>query len=188
MIYQALSFTSTVLNQFIKNKFGLTDDTVVVNRIIDPNGTIPEKNQNKIVLSLIHVEEETTKQFYNRMQPVADGNYVNKATSNQYNLVTLMTPVFDDYSEGLKFLEATIQFFQINQLMDANQYANLPDGIQKIAYEFQKDENSLETQNLWTTLGAKYQPSVRYKMKMITIASDEIQGFDTIVNEIDTNQ
>jgi hypothetical protein len=134
------------------------------------------------------LEEETTKPFYNRMEPVTDGSYVKKATSNQYNLFALVTPVFEDYSEGLKFLDATIQFFQINEMIDATKYANIPDGIVKLAYEFQKGENYMQMQNLWTALGAKYQPSVIYKMKMITIASDEIQGFESSVNAIDNNQ
>jgi hypothetical protein len=184
MIEKALQFTAKALNQFIKNKFGLDEDIVLVNRIIEQNGTVPKENKNKIILSLIHIEEETTKQFYNRMQPISDGNYVKKPVSNRYNLFTLVTPIFDNYTETLKFLSASIQFFQNNELMDATKYANIPAGIEKLEYEFQKGDNYMQMQNLWTALGAKYQSSVIYKIRMITIESDEIEGFETGIDNI----
>lgn len=184
MIEKAFQFTAQTLNQYIKNKFGLDDDVVLINRIIEQNGKVPEKNKNHIVLSLIHVEEETTKQFYNRMQPVSDGNYVKKPVSNRYNLFMLVTPNFDDYNEALKFLSVTMQFFQTNELIDATKYATIPVEIGKLEYEFQKGDGYMQMQNLWTALGAKYQPSIIYKIRIITIASDEIEGFETKVNTI----
>ncbi|WP_298423858.1 DUF4255 domain-containing protein [uncultured Kordia sp.] len=187
MIEKAFQFTAQTLNQFIKNKFGLDDDAVLINRIIEQNGKVPEKNKNHIVLSLIHVEEETTKQFFNRMQPVSDGNYAKKPLANRYNLFMLVTPNFDDYSEALKFLSATMQFFQTNELIDATKYANIPEEIGKLEYEFQKGDGYMQMQNLWTALGAKYQPSIIYKIRMITIASDEIEGFEPKIDNIGTN-
>lgn len=187
MIEKAFQFTAKTLNQFIKNKFGLDDTAVIINRIIEQDGKIPVRNKNHIVLSLIHVEEETSKQFYNRMQPVSDGNYVKKPVSNRFNLFMLVTPNFDDYNEALKFLSATMQFFQTNELVDATKYADIPADIERLEYEFQKGDGYMQMQNLWTALGAKYQPSIIYKIRMITIASDEIEGFETKVDNIDTN-
>ncbi|WP_430410639.1 DUF4255 domain-containing protein [Kordia sp.] len=184
MIEKAFQFTAQTLNQYIKNKFGLEDDAVIINRIIEQNGKIPEKNKNHIVLSLIHVEEETSKQFYNRVTSVADGNYVKKPISNRFNLFMLVTPNFDDYNEALKFLSVTMQFFQTNELIDATKYASIPTAIERLEYEFQKGDGYMQMQNLWTALGAKYQPSIIYKIRMITIASDEIEGFETKVNTI----
>lgn len=184
MIEKAFQFTAQTLNQYIKNKFGLDDDVVLINRIIEQNGKVPEKNKNHIVLSLIHVEEETSKQFYNRMQPVSDGNYAKKPVSNRYNLFMLVTPNFDDYNEALKFLSVTMQFFQTNELINATKYATIPAEIGKLEYEFQKGDGYMQMQNLWTALGAKYQPSIIYKIRIITIASDEIEGFETKVNTI----
>ena len=187
MIEKALQFTAKALNQFVKKKFGLDEDIVLTNSIIDQNGSVPIENQNKIIISLIHVEQDTTKQFYNRNQPLASGNYVNAPLSYRYNLFTLITPNFDNYSESLKFLDASIQFFQINSMIDASKNAQIPTELGKLEYEFQKGENFMQMQNLWTALGAKYQPSVIYKVKLITIVSDEIEGFDAGVTETNTN-
>jgi len=186
MIEKALQFTGKALNQFAKKKYGLEEDVVIINPIIDQNGVVPKENQNKIIISLIHVEQETTKAFYNRNQQLSNGNYVKAPLSHRYNLFILITPNFDNYSEALKFLDTSIQFFQINELIDATRNAEIPKNLEKLEYEFQKGENYLQMQNLWTALGAKYQPSVIYKVKLVTILSDEIEGFDAGINQINT--
>jgi hypothetical protein len=187
MIEKALQFTGKALNQYVKKKFGIEDDVVMINPIIDQNGAVPKENQNKIIISLIHVEQETTKQFYNRNHKLANGNYVRASLTYRYNLFTLITPNFDNYSEALKFLDASIQFFQINESVDATKNASIPPEIGKLEYEFQKGENYMQMQNLWTALGAKYQPSVIYKLRLVTIVSDEVEGFDEAVKSITTN-
>ena len=186
MIEKALQFTAKALNQFVKKKFGVEEDVVIINPIIDQNGVVPKENQNKIIISLIHVEQDNTKQFYNRNQQLENGNYVKAPISYRYNLFTLITPNFDNYSEALKFLDASIQFFQINAMIDATGNAEIPAELGKLEYEFQKGENFMQMQNLWTALGAKYQPSVIYKVKLVTIVSDEIDGFDAGVIKINT--
>ena len=184
MIEKALQFTKTALNQYVKNKFGVEDDIVLINKILDQSGTVPKENQNQIIISLIHVEQETTKQFYNRNHAMNDGNYAKKPLTHRYNLFTLITPNFDDYSEALKFLDASIQFFQNNALIDPSKNGAIPEELGKLEYEFQKGEKYMQMQNLWTALGAKYQPSVIYKLKLVTIASDEIEGFDAGIRQI----
>jgi len=176
-----MQFTANVLNQFIKNRYELNEQIVTVNGIIDQKGNVPLENQNKVVISLIHLEQETTHQFYNRNQKLTDGGYVNKAPAQRYNIYILITPNFSDYNETLKFLSTSIQFFQMNEVLDATSNSDIPENISKLEFEFQKGEDFMQMQNLWTALGAKYQPSVIYKLKLITIDSDEIEGFKSQV-------
>ncbi|MEP1489565.1 MAG: Pvc16 family protein [Algibacter sp.] len=182
MIAKALQFTRNSLNQFIKNKFGLSDDIVVVNKIIDQNGSVPLENQNKVVISLIHLDQETVKPFYNKQKMVQGGNYENKPLGERYNLYLLISPNFDDYNETLKFLNASVQFFQINGMLDASSFSDMPKGITRIEFEFEKGDSYLQMHNLWSALGAKYQPSAIYKMKLISITSDEVKGFNTAIS------
>ncbi len=182
MILKALQFTNRTLNQFLKNKFGLSDDVVVTNKIIDQNGTVPIENQNKVIITLIHVEQETVKSFYRKNKQLNDGNYENKPLDERYNLYLLVAPNFEQYDETLKFLNATIQFFQINGVLDANKSSKIPKGISRLEFEFEKGDDYLQMHNLWSALGAKYQPSVIYKMRLITIVSDEINAFESSVN------
>tara|TARA_R110002050_G_scaffold261556_1_gene401630 strand:- start:112968 stop:113540 length:573 start_codon:yes stop_codon:yes gene_type:complete len=182
MIAKALQFTTSSLNQFIKNKFGLSDEIVVTNKIIDQNGSVPIENQNKVVISLIHIDQETVKPFYNKPRKIQDGNYENKPLGERYNLYLLISPNFDDYNETLKFLNTSIQFFQINGLLDANSFSDIPKGITRIEFEFEKGDSYLQMHNLWSALGAKYQPSVVYKMKLISINSNEVKGFNAAIS------
>lgn len=182
MILKALQFTNRTLNQFLKNKFGLSDDVVVTNKIIDQNGTVPIENQNKVIITLIHVEQETVKSFYRKNKQLNDGNYENKPLDERYNLYLLVAPNFEQYNETLKFLNATIQFFQIKGVLDANTSSKIPKGISRLEFEFEKGDGYLQMHNLWSALGAKYQPSVIYKMRLVTIVSDEINAFESSVN------
>ena len=177
MIHEAFQYTQSVFNQFIKNKFGVDEDKVVINTIVDQSGAIPVGNQNKIILSLIHVDQETVKSFYAKNQKLSDGNYVATPPSERYNIFLLVTSYFDDYNETLKFLNASIEFFQEHQILDASTNSDIPKGLQKLDFEFQKGGDYMQMHNLWSALGAKYQPSVIYKMRLITIASTGIDEF-----------
>ena len=187
MIQEALQFASRALNQYVKNKFGLDDNCVLVNTIVDPSGEVPLENQNKVVLSLIHIEQETLKPYYNRSQKLINGNYAVNQPSERYNLFMLVTPSFDDYNESLKFLNASIEFFQNNPTLDSTTNANIPPGITKLDFDLQKGGGYTQMHNLWNALGAKYQPSVIYKIRLVTVESDEIKGFTTSISTTQTD-
>lgn len=187
MISKALKFTNDSLNQYLKNKFGLSDAVVITNRIIDQNGSVPLENQNKVTITLIHVEQETVKSFYRNKKQLNDGNYENKPLDERYNLYLLIAPNFEDYNETLKFLNATIQFFQINGVINSNTSSDIPKEINRLEFELEKGDGYLQMHNLWSALGAKYQPSVIYKMRLVTIVSDEINAFESSV-KVTTNR
>jgi hypothetical protein len=176
MISKALQFTNDVLDQFLKTRFGLDESKVLLNNLIDSNGSIPEINQNKVVVSLINIEKETAKPFYNRSQQLANGNYASINPAERYNLDVLISSNFDDYTETLKFLGAVILFFQINNSLDSNTSSNIPLGLERLEFEIEKITYH-QMQSLWTAMGAKYQPSVIYKMRLITIQGEEVSGF-----------
>jgi hypothetical protein len=173
---KALQFTNDVLDQFFRNKFNLDESKVILNNIIDSNGSIPLANQNKVVISLINIEKDTTKPFYVRNQKLANGNYSDVSPSERYNLDLLVTSNFDDYAETLKFLNASIQFFQTNTTLEASSFSNIPAGLNKLEFDIEKISYS-QMHSLWTAMGAKYQPSVIYKMRLLTIQTNESSGF-----------
>ncbi|KQC01787.1 DUF4255 domain-containing protein [Pedobacter sp. Hv1] len=185
MISKALQFTKDVLDQFIKNRFGLDDSKVLLNTLIEGNGALPQINQNKIVISLINIEKEGVRPFYNRNQLLENGNYATINPSERYNLVVLISSNFDDYSETLKFLNAVIVFFQINNTLDANTSANVPPGIDKLEFDIEKITYH-QMQGLWTAMGAKYQPSVIYKMRLITIQGNEAEEITSGITQTST--
>ncbi|MCM0668894.1 Pvc16 family protein [Flavobacterium tyrosinilyticum] len=173
MIHQSLQFTNKLLGQFLKNRFALTEDKTVVNYLIEPSGTLPKVNQNKVVLSLINIEKETNQPFYIRNQKLESGNYSNFNPTERYNIDLLISSNFDDYTESLKFLDAIIAFFQINNYIDASSSSSIPDGLSRLEFEYEKISYH-QMHSLWTAMAAKYQPSIIYKMKLIKVQSHEI--------------
>lgn len=180
MINRSLQFTNKLLGQFLNNRFGSSEDLVVLNYHIEPNGSLPKVNQNKVVISLINIEKETNKPFYVRTQKLENGNYSNFNPIERYNLDLLISCNFDDYSETLKFLDAVILFFQINNYIDASTSSSIPEGLTKLEFEFEKITFQ-QMQSLWTAMGAKYQPSVIYKMRLIKIQANETTGITSSI-------
>ncbi len=186
MLMKSLQFTATVLDQYIKNKYQLDESKVILNNVIDSNGAIPTKNENKIVVSLINIEQETLQPFYIRNQKLPNGNYGDLNPSQRFNLDLLVTSNFDDYNESLKFLNAVIQFFQSYVVLDATNFSNIPTGLNKLEFEIEK-LNYNQMHSLWTAMGAKYQPSIVYKTRLITIQSYDNESFTPAINQIENN-
>lgn len=186
MLMKSLQFTATVLDQYIKNKYQLDESKVILNNVIDSNGVIPTKNENKIVVSLINIEQETLQPFYIRNQKLPNGNYGDLNPSQRFNLDLLVTSNFDDYNESLKFLNAVIQFFQSYVVLDATNFSNIPTGLNKLEFEIEK-LNYNQMHSLWTAMGAKYQPSIVYKTRLITIQSYDNESFTPAINQIENN-
>ena len=111
MIEQALVFTKNILDQYLQNKYGIADSIVLINHVINSGGSIPQQNQNKVVISLINIEQETNQPFYNRKNQLPNGNYVNSTPDDRFNLDLLITAMFDDYKETLKFLTSSLSSF-----------------------------------------------------------------------------
>lgn len=176
MLKKALQFTSDMLSQFLANKFGLDEKKVLLNNIIDADGSLPQVNQNKVIISLINIEKETAKPFYVRQQKLPNGNFADINPTERYNLDLLITSNFDDYLETLGFLNATILFFQVNATLDASFSAAFPAGLSKLEFEIEKI-SYYQMHNLWSAMGAKYQPSVIYKLRLITIQGNEPDAF-----------
>lgn len=182
MISQALKFSSQTLNQFVKNRMKLDENKVVLNNLIENNGSVPLLNRNMVVMSLINIEKETARPFNVRNIKLDNGNYAGINLSEKYNLDVLISTSFDDYTEGLKFLDAVLMFFQAHPYVDSQAFPGLPAGISKLEYENEKMSYH-QMHNLWTAMGAKYQPSILYKIRLVTVQAGETKDIRTAVEQ-----
>ncbi|WP_353778487.1 Pvc16 family protein [Winogradskyella sp. 3972H.M.0a.05] len=173
MIQESIEFSAELLNQFLKNKFSSPEGKVIINNIIQSDGSLSSKNRNKVVISLINVSKETQKNFYNKPDnPVGDQPTI--APIERYNVDILVTSSFDRYRESLKFLNASILFFQINPVISVSSNSDIPEGIDRL--DFQLEHISyFEMHSLWSAMGAKYQPSVIYKVRLLTSNRDNTE-------------
>jgi hypothetical protein len=182
MINEALQFIVQALNQALKNNFHADEDLVVMNNVIQTDGTIPLINQNKIVLSLINIEKETNKPFNTYNRPLENGSYSSGSPSEYYNLDILFSSNFDDYGESLKMLSAVIAYFQFHTSLTSADLSTIPEGIKKLDLDVEKLVFH-QMHSLWTAMGAKYQPSMLYKVRLLNIQSGQIRGTVSAVTQ-----
>jgi hypothetical protein len=182
MIDVALVFVRQVLDQYLVASFGQENGIVVLNNLINSDGQIPEKNKNKIVITLVNLEYETNKQFYGGQRRDEDQfSQVNPVL--YFNLDILISASFDEYSESLKLLTAIIGFFQENLAFSRANNPTLPEGISLLKFEIE-NSSSVKMQNLWTALGAKYLPSIIYKIRHVAVQGGQIKGSSAVIQDV----
>ena len=187
MILKALKFLQTELDLSIRRRFMLNEGSTVLSRLVDADGSTPLQNQNKLVLSLINLEQNNNQPYNNWNQVDEHNRSLVKSPPLRFDIDLMMSACFDDYEESLKFLNAGIAFFQAAGTFEPNAYPTMPEGIEKLQLIIETLDHK-DTHSLWSALGAKYMPSIIYKVKMIEIDVDVIrseeamgQGFTTDV-------
>jgi hypothetical protein len=182
MIDKALNTITGQLNQFLKLRYGLDEDKVLLTSIMNQDGSVAINEENKILFTLTDIFEETIAAGGSQFKTSNFGNY--KARPDLHlNLQVLFSAFYSsqNYAEALKFITAIIEFFHTKNVFDSQNTPALSDaGIEKLTFEiFHMDSNVKN--NLWSTLGGKYMPSIVYKVRMLTIRDESIQGYlDTI--------
>jgi hypothetical protein len=176
MISQFINFLKDDINTFIVNKKGVEDTFVVfanLNNVIENT----QNSENKIVISIMNIEEEKILQ--------SPDNYIKSATEIKYKnppvwlnficLFTFYTKSSENY-DGIDMLANVVQYFQsrprINKIT-----AVVPANFPAIYDDFRAEFVSLnyeQTNYLWGLFGGKYHPSVVYKFKTIPIDNMDI--------------
>lgn len=186
MISKALQFTCGLIDQFIKNRLGIVESKVLLNNLIENNGAVPQQNNNKVIISLINIEKETARPFSGWNQQVSDDKFAGVNLTERYNLDILIGANFDNYIETLYFLDEVMLFFQANHCLDSSSYASMPDGIPKLEFEIEKISYH-QMQSLWTAMGAKYRPSLVYKMRMVSVQANQSDRFIPAIVQTSVN-
>lgn len=176
MIAKALTFVTQFLNREIKMAHGIDEDRVIASSLINPDGSVTDNIENKIIISVINLEHETTvKSFKNY---VVDGNndYGKVSPPVYLNLYLLISANYDsgNYLEALKMLSTVIGVFQVNTLFTKQSHPDMQSPVDKLTFEiFNLPINELS--HIWSGIGAKYVPSIIYKVRMITVQEDMIR-------------
>ncbi len=181
MIDVSLEFVRSVLDQFLVNRFALESSMVVLNGLVMPDGSAPQKNNNKVVVTLVNLEYETSKQFFGEKR-VGPHNASQISPAVCFNLHILVSACFDDYSEALKFLTASIGFFQANPSLSRASHPTMPAGVAALKVEIENSPAS-KMENIWMALGAKYSPSIIYKIRQIEVQSEQVSGVVPLVQD-----
>jgi len=170
MIAQALTFISGFLNRQIKLAFGIDEDRVVVSSLINPDGTVTDNIENKIIISVINLEHETTVKSLNNYVAGGSDDFGKTAPPVYLNIYLLIAANYDsgNYLEALKMLSSVIGVFQANTYFTRQKNPEMEPPLEKLTFEiFNLPINELS--HIWNGIGAKYVPSILYKVRMIAI-------------------
>jgi len=174
MIDKALVFITKELNSELRKAFSISEDRVVASSLINPDGSVTENIENKVVVSIINIEHETA--MGSRNQYVREGTQYGKVAPPVYlNLYLLVAANYDsgNYLEANKMLSAIIEKFQANPYFTKDSHPQMQDPIEKLTFEiFNMPINELS--HIWSGIGAKYVPSIIYKIRMMTVQADRI--------------
>jgi len=166
MISEALSYITNDLNTYFKNRLQTPEDKVVLSGILDQDGVISIQGENKIAITLVNVCKDTATKHSTSFIPAGA---VTNAAPVHLSFDVLFSAYFNgtEYAGALKYLSFIIDYFQAKSVFTRDNDAGLDPNIARISFEL-SSLSFEELNQVWGTLGAKYMPSVVYKMRMET--------------------
>jgi len=186
MIYESLSCLTDEINQYFRNKLKTAEDTVVLSGIVDQDGSVAIQGENKIVVTLVNIEKEVVGASNGGR--ISGGTLANQSPTLNINLYVLFSAYFKagNYSEALRFLSFVIAYFQYKNVFTRANTPKLDAGIDKLIFEMASIPPE-QLNNIWGALGAKYMPSVIYKMRMLTFDESIIKEYRPIASNVSSN-
>ena len=171
MIDAAISHFADQLNEDLKRKYDLREDIVVVSSVANQDGSDGPDIDNKVVISLVHIQEDAT------LRSTLDEN-IGRDSEGALNdaLVSLRLYFMvwsnfsgNNYLESLRFISDTLSFFRAHPRFDHGTTPELDERIHQLNIQMEHLTMD-ELSSLWGVLGGKYVPSVLYRVTMV--ASD----------------
>lgn len=175
MIHQVLPTIVGELGEYLTSRFGIGEDQIVLGNVVNQDGSLAIDG-NKLVVSLINIERDGAKGVRSPMGSNTPPVFVNLYVifSAVYNSSNINN---SDYLEALKMISGVISFFQGHPAFDAHNTPDWPDDSPKVHVDIENVEFR-ELVNLWSLTGAKYTPSIVYRVRSLNmdmeIVTDEI--------------
>lgn len=185
MIDQTLIFIRDQINNYLMEI--IHSKKVTLGHIVNQNG---QTNIGEIGITLINIEEEASLKNKNPYQKIDEQNIAKINPPVYLNLYVLISAYFGDteenYKEALKNLARVIRFFQGKPVFNHQNSPDIDPAIEKILVEMVS--LSFEQQNnLWSSLGGKYLPSVIYKIRPIEMLRETMVASGPRIEEVIVN-
>ncbi len=181
MIDFALTFLRDELSSYLTSLYKLPDKAILASPAAQGGAPQPE---NTISITLVNIEPEATvrNMAADRMQGT-EFQKLNPAL--KLNLKVLFATNFTDYAESLKFLSATLAFFQGRNVFTPQNSPRLK-FLDRLLLELEPT-----TYQEWSfisgMLGIKHTPSAVYKVRLLTIQEGTVQHRLPVVKDVRTD-
>ena len=158
MIHEVIPIIADELNDYLESKFDTSDEPVILSNILNQDGSIAVREENKVIVSLINIERDGSNLM-------GGGGLTAGDQPIHVNLYVLFSAYFTNYFESLKFISGVIGFFQSNPsfMVDGN---NILAEMHNIDFR--------DMSNIWTGFGAKYLPCVLFRFRTLNMDDDRI--------------
>ncbi|RPI25048.1 MAG: DUF4255 domain-containing protein [Acidobacteria bacterium] len=176
MIDQAIEYVVSELNAYLNVRSPAIDrDRLVAGSLYKSDGNVNTETQNKIVLCVVNIEQDPVYRSVETYQRRGEGPAVRVRPEVKVNLYALFVANLGKYQEALKALSHIIAFFQNRSSFDYSHIPALADRRGRVVFEI-FSLTFEQVNHLWGALGAKYMPSVMYKVGIVDIVDAQIQA------------
>ena len=187
MINRVATHIVEELNDYIGLLSSGSGEHVIAASLFDIDGVANANVKDKIVLSLVNLEQDKTYQSVEKFQKDANGLSKVVKPEIKINLHFLVSANFTIYEESLKAISRVIAFFQHRQVFNIPKFSEPSPNHSRVVFEIVS--MSFEQQNhLWGSLGGKYIPSVVYKAGLVEIQDERTEAMAALVQEIKVNE
>lgn len=174
MIKKILTYYTARLDEYLVRLHYQPEGVAEIGSI----GNSTDERPCKIIISLLSIERETAGGISAPVQRTAEGGYTRQMPPLLLNLNLMLAAVYDEkrYAESLSVLSDTLKFIQAVPKFEV-------DGMNytiEITTLSPQDLN-----NVWTTLGGRYYPSVMCKLRRLVIDTEVITGSGSTVVQPD---
>ncbi|MGN7863225.1 DUF4255 domain-containing protein [Chryseobacterium sp. 22458] len=164
----------TVLNDQLNNSGEFEDvpgEIVVVVDDISKHDSETSGVENKVVITLVNVEEESTLKNSSRyLTPQTQDEIKMESTPAYLNLYVMVSANRSSYAKSLANISKVIEIFQANNVLTYHHPTNSTED-----FSFRIELHSVPFEQLsyvWGLLGGKVMPSVLYKISVIKIVAE----------------
>lgn len=177
LILNALESVAARLNSFLLNLNPRDKDWVALSNLFDQKGHHVVEAEDKIVMFLANIAHETAVGTYVAKLPSGKAQYATVSPPLYINLYVLFYANLSGgkYREALSGISSTISFFQQTPTFTRDTLPDLDPQIEKLTFEF-SNLDVTELNYVMGLLGAKYLPSVYYKVRLLPFKADAILG------------
>ena len=181
MIFAAINLIRSELNS---SPLGIISELGSVGELVS-NGDINNNTDSNIIITLVNIEENRmSRDPLNYFKSGTDLFLKNPAMHLNLTLLFTATRSEGAYGAAMRNIQHVVEFFQEKYVFDQTNTPGIDPGIEKLVLEM-VSVNMEQLNHLWSILGGRYQPSVVYKMRMVTIDS-VTRKLAGIVKEIET--
>jgi hypothetical protein len=176
MIDKTLSFLAAELNGFLGMRFPSNEEHAVV------RGLPVDDGANRLVLSLVSVEREAAGAA--GPAPVRNSHVLRRPPLHLNLQVLLSASCPQNYLHALQLLSVALGHFQARAVFDANSGPHFPRELDRLQLEL-VNLGIHDLSNLWSLMGGQHLPSALYKVRMLTLSEDWIDGVVPAVGGVD---